>query len=77
MRRPKALIINKIDLVPRPNLLTLAANLTAGQSFAATFMVSALTGDGVGDLKAWLAVQAPPGPWHYPPDEISDAPSRV
>ena len=39
-------------------------------------MVSALTGDGVADLKIWLAQRVPPGPWLYPPDQISDAPIR-
>jgi len=74
--RPKALIINKIDLVPRPSLLALAADLNARGAFDATFMISALTGDGVDDLKSWLAERAPPGPWHYPADDISDAPLR-
>jgi GTP-binding protein Era len=76
VRRPKVLIINKIDVVARPTLLALAAALNARAEFAATFMISALTGDGVADLKSWLAAQVPPGPWHYPPDEISDAPLR-
>src|SRR5215470_20063594 len=53
VHQPKVLIINKVDLVPRPNLLALAASVNARDNFAATFMVSALTGDGVGDLKAW------------------------
>jgi GTP-binding protein Era len=39
-------------------------------------MVSARSGDGIGDLKAWLAAAAPEGPWHYPEDQISDAPLR-
>jgi GTP-binding protein Era len=72
----KLLVLNKIDLVAKEMLLTLAnaANKTA--KFEATFMVSALTGDGVGDLKAWLAERVPAGPWHYPPDQMSDAPVR-
>ena len=76
VRQRKVLIINKIDLVARPNLLDLAARLNARAAFAATFMISALTGDGVRDLKSWLAAHVPRGPWHYPPDEISDAPLR-
>jgi GTPase len=76
LRQPVILVINKIDLVARPQLLELAASLNARASFAATFMVSALTGDGVGDLKSWLASHAPDGPWHYPADEMSDAPLR-
>jgi len=76
VRGRKVLIINKIDLVARPSLLALAAALNGRAEFAATFMISALTGDGVADLKSWLAAQVPPGPWHYPAHEISDAPLR-
>jgi GTP-binding protein Era len=45
--------------------------------FKETFMISALTGDGVADLKAYLAAAVAPGPWHYPEDEISDIPMRL
>jgi GTP-binding protein Era len=76
LRRPKVLVINKIDLVERPSLLALAADLNGRAEFAATFMISALSGDGVADLRSWLAARVPRGPWHYPPDEISDAPLR-
>ena len=72
----KILILNKVDLVDKPGLLALAQSLHGRGDFAATFMVSALTGDGLGDVKAWLAANAPPGPWHYPEDQISDAPLR-
>ena len=74
--RPKVLILNKVDLVAKPALLALTEAANARAAFSATFMVSALTGDGVGDLKAWLAANAPEGPWHYPEDQISDAPLR-
>jgi GTP-binding protein Era len=76
LRQPKVLVINKIDLVPRESLLELAASLNARAGFAATFMISALAGDGVADVRSWLAAHVPPGPWHYPADEISDAPLR-
>jgi GTPase len=76
VRRPKLLILNKIDAVQKPRLLALAQEANAHGTFEATFMVSALTGSGVDDLKAWLARRVPQGPWHYPPDEISDAPLR-
>jgi GTP-binding protein Era len=72
----KLLILNKVDLVAKPGLLTLAQEANARVPFAATFMVAALKGDGIGDLKAWLAANAPEGPWHYPEDQISDAPLR-
>src|SRR5262245_5502354 len=74
--QPKILIINKIDLIERSKLLALTQDANARARFDATFMISALTGDGVEDLKRWLADHVSPGPWHYPEDEISDAPLR-
>jgi GTPase len=76
MERPKILLVNKIDLVEKPTLLALVKDATERVTFAATFMVSALTGDGVADFKHWLAGQVPVGPWHYPEDQITDAPVR-
>jgi GTP-binding protein Era len=73
---PTILVINKIDLVQRFVLLRLAEQANARAPFAATFMVSALTGDGVADVKAWLAARVPEGPWHYPEDQVTDAPLR-
>jgi GTPase len=72
----KILLINKIDLVEKPRLLQIAKAANEGTAFAATFMISALTGDGVADLKDWLAQRVPPGPWLYPEDQITDAPLR-
>ena len=76
VRQPKILLLNKVDLVEKPALLTLAQSLNARPKFAATFMISALTGDGVADVKRWLAAQVALGPWHYPEDQITDAPLR-
>jgi len=76
IRPPKVLVLNKIDLVDRLALLALTREANQHASFAATFMISALSGDGVPDLKRWLAAHAPAGPWLYPPDQISDAPLR-
>jgi GTP-binding protein Era len=72
----KVLLLNKIDVVDKEALLGLAQTLNERASFAATFMISALTGSGVSDVKQWLATQVPQGPWHYPEDQISDAPLR-
>src|SRR6185369_15340845 len=60
--RPKILILNKIDLVPRDTLLTLTKAANDKASFEATFMISALKRDGVDDLKQWLAEKMQPGP---------------
>ncbi|MET0875009.1 MAG: GTPase Era, partial [Pseudolabrys sp.] len=72
----RVLILNKIDVVSKEKLLALAKDANTAAKFEATFMVSALTGDGVGDLKTWLAQRVPYGPWLYPADQISEAPMR-
>jgi GTPase len=74
--RPKVLVLNKIDLVPREKLLTLAAQANERLAFDQTFMVAALSGDGVDDLRHGLGARVPPGPFHYPEDQMSDAPLR-
>jgi GTP-binding protein Era len=76
VRAPKALILNKVDVVEKPALLALANTANENAKFEATFMVSALKGDGVDDLKKWLAGRMPTGPFHYPVDQMSDAPLR-
>jgi GTP-binding protein Era len=76
VRQPKLLILNKVDLVAKEPLLALAQTANDKAKFEATFMVSARTGDGVPDLKRWLAERVPSGPWLYPADQMSDAPIR-
>ncbi|MGB7886391.1 MAG: GTPase Era [Xanthobacteraceae bacterium] len=76
IRPPKVLVLNKVDLIDKRALLVLTERLNERTTFATTFMVSALSGDGVGDLKTWFAGHVPPGPWLYPEDQISDAPLR-
>jgi GTPase len=76
VRAPKVLLLNKVDLVEKPRLLALAQTLNERLAFAATFMISARSGDGVGDVKKFFAAHVPAGPWLYPEDQISDAPLR-
>jgi GTPase len=73
---PKVLVINKIDLVPREKLLALAKAANERMKFEETFMISALSGDGIDDLKKTLARLVPSGPFHYPEDQMSVAPMR-
>ena len=75
--RPVALAVNKIDKVRRKDLLALVAELSAKMAFEQVFLISADKGDGVSDLKSWLAQQMPEGPWLYPEDDISDLPLRM
>ena len=77
VRLPRLLALNKIDrLSGREKLLELAADLNQQLTFDGVFMISATNGDGVADLKRYLAGHVPPGPWHYPADDLSDAPLR-
>ena len=72
----KILVLNKIDLVPREKLLSLAKAVNERLTVAQTFMISALSGDGVDDLRQALVKMVPPGPFLYPEDQMSDAPMR-
>jgi GTP-binding protein Era len=76
VRQGKFLILNKVDLVEKPGLLALAQAANRRASFETTFMISALRRDGVEDMRRWLAARVPAGPWHYPEDQVSDAPLR-
>jgi GTP-binding protein Era len=78
-KRPerKVLVLNKVDVSKKEPLLALAQDLTAKADFAEVFFVSALTGDGVDELKAALAAAMPEGVWLYPEDQVSDASERL
>jgi len=76
-RRRAWLVLNKIDLCARPDLLPLTAELTAMSPFEHTFMLSAANGDGVTDLLDALANTLPPGPYLYPTDDLTDLPDRL
>ena len=73
----KVLVLNKVDVSKKEPLLELAQELTQAADFAEVFFVSALTGDGVPEMKAALAATMPEGPWHYPEDQVSDASERL
>ncbi|MBX3488128.1 MAG: GTPase Era [Parvibaculum sp.] len=74
--RKAILVLNKADACDREKLLKTAAKLNETGLFTETFMVSALTGDGVSDLKRHIAALLPEGPWHYPEDQAADVPLR-
>lgn len=77
-KRHAILVLNKVDRVAdKARLLALASALNEQVKFSETFMISAENGSGVEDLKAYFAANVPEGPWHYPEDDISDAPLRV
>ena len=76
INRPVVAVLNKVDLVKKPALLSLTSELLAQRTFDEIFMVSALPGDGVDDLRAYLASTVPNGPWLFPDDQLTDASLR-
>ena len=74
---PKILVLNKVDIASKEDLLLIAAQLAERLKPEAVFMVSSTNGDGIPDLKAHLADAMPEGPWHFPDDQLSDATDRM
>jgi GTPase len=74
--RKAILVLNKVDAAKNEKLLKLAMRLNETGVFTDTFMISALTGDGVADLRRHLAERMPQGPWHSPEDQAADVPLR-
>ena len=71
------LALNKIDSVKREELLPMSQRFAEGAAFERIFMISALEGDGVGDLRAFLAGAMPNGAWLYPEDQLAEIPERM
>ena len=78
-KRPekKILVLNKVDRATKEPLLALAQELGERIAFEEIYFVSALTGDGVPEMKEALAKLMPAGPWMYPEDQVSDASERL
>ncbi len=76
VKHDKILVINKVDLVQREKLLALAQAANERMKFVKTFMIAAISGDGVDDIRSTLAEMVPAGPFLYPEDQMSDAPMR-
>jgi GTP-binding protein Era len=74
---PRILVLNKVDIARKEELLVLAARLAERLQPETVFMVSATAGDGVPEVKRHLAEAMPEGPWHYPEDQLSDATDRM
>jgi GTP-binding protein Era len=75
-KRERVLVLNKVDIVKRDSLLALTKEANEAAPFTRTFMISALTGDGVSDLLDHLAERMPEGPFLYPEEQMTDLPLR-
>lgn len=74
---PRILVLNKVDIAKKNDLLLIAATLSERLQPEAVFMVSATTGDGVHELKDHLANSVPESPWHFPEDQLTDVTDRM
>jgi GTPase len=75
--KKRALVLNKIDGMKRTDLLPLVEKFHAEGVFEDVFLISALKGQAVADVAAWVAARMPEGPWLYPEDQAADIPSRL
>jgi GTP-binding protein Era len=75
--RKVALVLNKIDGMKRTDLLPLVEKFRTEGIFEDIFLISALKGEAVPDVAAWVAARMPEGPWLYPEDQAADIPSRL
>ena len=73
----RILILNKVDCAPRKNLLSIAAQANEYCAFNRVFMVSALNGSGINDIKTYLAEQMPEGEWVYEADDLTTLSDRM
>ena len=71
------LVMNKIDLVNKQDLLALAEKINGYDIFNEIYMISATQGEGVSDLINHLKLKMPASPWLFPEDQISDMPMRL
>lgn len=71
------LILNKVDIMQRDSLFALTSKLNERFKFEETFMVSALTGSGVKDIRSYFAKNMPQSPWLYPEDQLADLPTKL
>jgi GTP-binding protein Era len=75
--RQAILALNKIDGVKRDQLLGVSQALFETGAYSEVFMISAVNGSGVDDLKQRLAALMPEGVWLYPEDQTADLPARL
>ncbi|NTU77111.1 MAG: GTPase Era, partial [Alphaproteobacteria bacterium] len=76
-QRRVTLVLNKVDKVKPTKLLPMIERLHDTGVVEESFMVSALTGEGVPELKEHLKAKMPLGPWLFPEDQLTDLPERL
>ena len=74
--RKVLVVLNKVDMVREKKDLLPAVERLVKAGFPDVFMVSALKGGGVEDLKTAIAAKLPEGQPFYAPDAIADRPEK-
>ena len=75
--RKKILLLNKIDLIEKKNLLPLIDRYAKAGNFEEIIPISALSGEDIENLVAQILKRLPEGPMFYPADQISDQQERA
>ncbi len=75
-RCTRILVLNKIDLVPKPHLLPLIEKLQKLGIFQDVVPVSALQNDGLDVMIEVIRNHLPDGPRYFPEDMVTDCPER-
>lgn len=73
----RILLLNKVDIAAKDKLLIQAEELSRRGGFEEVFFISALNGEGVDELRDWLADAMPQSQWYFPEDQVSDASERL
>ena len=76
-KRPVVLGLNKIDLVPKEELLPLIDRLNVAYPFEQTFLISALKNQGLEELKQYFIDRMPVSPWFFPDNQLTDISDRL
>ena len=74
---PASLILNKTDLASAEQYLARTKEMSELYDFEKIFMISATSGEGVDDVRRWLASKMPESPYLFDPEDLSDLPMRL
>lgn len=77
LKTPIILIINKIDLIKKEQLLGLIKIYNEKMKFHSIIPISALTNEGVEDVIKEIKKLLPVGPKYFPEDMLTDQPEKI
>lgn len=75
-KQPVILLLNKIDLIPKPRLLEIIAQFSQLHEFKEIIPISAAKGSGLDILQKKVLENLQKGPQYFPEDQVTDQPER-